>query len=417
MAAHDDELYVALTRIALAGDGVVLGIGMTVLALRTWFKYRSHAKALKDVEETPLSRIADLRSLVDGSSEDLTRTSLHESNKEVSMKHDALVMVRGKVQSKASVESKDKNHDTGALTAQNVDEKAVYLERTQTCLYNEWRGIFGWSYEWRAILGWGSRKEQVTVSRRKVPFVLAERDGEWDQKLGKLAVYVHINIEDAKHPVPLVTVYHQLHPVPSSSYTFLQAMFGRRYLVGLLDEEKILPIGREITAVGTLDMSLDGYPVIKPSGCLPIFLTDLTREQLLLDLANGRIVLFWMGIAVTTVAVGVLGYALIKNWTKWKERQQQRQQPDEGSRHVPGGPSFIISLLSSLENDDVEDMADIPDGELCVVCLLRRRRAAFIHCGHRVCCVGCAQHVEQGDNPRCPVCRQTVTGIVRVFDS
>jgi E3 ubiquitin-protein ligase MUL1 len=77
-------------------------------------------------------------------------------------------MVRGKVQIKASVESKDKNHDTGALTAQNVDEKAVYLERTQTCLYNEWRGIFGWSYEWRAILGWGSRKEQVTVSRRKV---------------------------------------------------------------------------------------------------------------------------------------------------------------------------------------------------------------------------------------------------------
>jgi hypothetical protein len=81
MAARDDELYVALTRIALAGDGVVLGIGMTVLALRTWLKYRSHAKALKDVEETPLSRIADLRSLVDGSSEDLTRTSLHESNK------------------------------------------------------------------------------------------------------------------------------------------------------------------------------------------------------------------------------------------------------------------------------------------------------------------------------------------------
>jgi DNA polymerase III sliding clamp (beta) subunit (PCNA family) len=51
---------------------------------------------------------------------------------EVSMKQDALVMVRGKVQSKASVESKDKNHDTGVLTAQNVDEKAVYLERTQT---------------------------------------------------------------------------------------------------------------------------------------------------------------------------------------------------------------------------------------------------------------------------------------------
>jgi hypothetical protein len=68
MAAHEDELCVALTRIALAGDGVVLGIGMTVLALRTWLKYRAHSKALKELEETPLSRIADLRSLGDDGS-------------------------------------------------------------------------------------------------------------------------------------------------------------------------------------------------------------------------------------------------------------------------------------------------------------------------------------------------------------
>jgi uncharacterized membrane protein len=39
-----------------------------------------------------------------------------------------------------------------------------------------------------------------------------------------------------------------------------------------------------------------------------------------------------------------------RNWTKWKQRQQQRQQPDEGSRHVSGLPSLIISLLSSLES-------------------------------------------------------------------
>jgi hypothetical protein len=72
------------------------------------------------------------------------------------------------VQSKASVESKDKNHGRGALTAQNVNKNAVYLERSQTCLYNEWRGLFGWSYKWRAILGWGSWKEQVMVLKCKV---------------------------------------------------------------------------------------------------------------------------------------------------------------------------------------------------------------------------------------------------------
>ncbi|CAK9226550.1 unnamed protein product [Sphagnum troendelagicum] len=399
MAAHEDELCVALTRIALAGDGVVLGIGMSVLALRTWLKYRAHSRALKELEETPLSRIADLRSLA----QELSTKQQQEKAAAA-----AIVMVRGRVQSKACVEESkhETEHDTGALTAENVDEKAVYLERTQTCLYNEWRGILGWGYDWRGLLGWGSRKEQVTVSRRKVPFVLVERNGTSDHKPGELAVYVHINMEDTEHPIPLVTIYHRFHPVPSSSYTFLQAMFGRRYPVGLLDEEKILPLGREITAVGTLSVSLDGTPVIKPSGCLPVFLTDLTRDQLLLDLANGRNVLFWMGIAATIVATGVLGYALIKNWAKWKQRHQQRQQRDDESRHV-----------SELIDDAGDDMMDIPDGELCVVCLLRRRRAAFIYCGHRVCCVTCAQQVEQGTNPRCPVCRQTVSGIVRVFDS
>lgn len=169
MAAHEDELCVALTRIALAGDGVVLGIGMSVLALRTWLKYRAHSRALKELEETPLSRIADLRSLVDGSNQERARIILHDDDservetnpqfpfssllwqrrrrrsyktqpQELSTKQQqekaaaAIVMVRGRVQSKACVEeSKHKTeHDTGALTAENVDEKAVYLERTQT---------------------------------------------------------------------------------------------------------------------------------------------------------------------------------------------------------------------------------------------------------------------------------------------
>jgi E3 ubiquitin-protein ligase MUL1 len=42
--------------------------------------------------------------------------------------------------------------------------------------------------------------------------------------------------------------------------------------VGLLDEEKILPLGREITAVGVVNMSSDGSPVIKSCNHLPVFL-------------------------------------------------------------------------------------------------------------------------------------------------
>lgn len=65
MAGHEDELCAALMRLALAGDGLVMGVGMTVLAFRTWIKFWSHSKALKDIKDTPVTRIADLRTLVE----------------------------------------------------------------------------------------------------------------------------------------------------------------------------------------------------------------------------------------------------------------------------------------------------------------------------------------------------------------
>lgn len=64
MASHDDEICVALTRMALAGDGMVLGLGMSCLAIKMWLKYRSHQQALNAIKDTPLSNIGDLRTLI-----------------------------------------------------------------------------------------------------------------------------------------------------------------------------------------------------------------------------------------------------------------------------------------------------------------------------------------------------------------
>lgn len=82
--------------------------------------------------------------------------------------------------------------------------------------------------------------------------------------------------------------------------------------MGLLDEERILQMGREITAVGILDSTPDGKPVIKPCSGLPIFLTECTREQLLMELARGTKMLLWLGVIATTFSAGVLTYAVIK---------------------------------------------------------------------------------------------------------
>lgn len=47
-----------------------------------------------------------------------------------------LVVVRGRVQTKASVESEDSKRDAEALVPINVSEKAVFVERTQTVCRN-----------------------------------------------------------------------------------------------------------------------------------------------------------------------------------------------------------------------------------------------------------------------------------------
>ncbi|CAK9270275.1 unnamed protein product [Sphagnum jensenii] len=402
MAAHDYELCMVFARMAMAGDGVVLGLGMTFLAIRTWLKFRSHSKALKEVGETAVFGVSDLRTFLDCTeNEVMVRTEVLEKGvkpQEPPQKRDRLVIVRGTMQTRAALESQDSSCNVDTLSPKNVEDKAVYVERTQTYVYTEVSNL----------VGLVTRKDLIKVTKQMVPFVLVESEAHRHPHRQGEAVFVHVNMDGSQHSLPLVTVFYQLHPVPASSYTFLQAMFGRRYPVGLLDEEKILPLGREITAVGVVNTSSDGSPVIKSCNHLPVFLTQYTRDQLLAELSNGTKVLFWMGIAFSTVAAGVLCYSIVKNWAKWKQRQQrqqQRPQQDDEARHT----------MSTEE--EPENSGDIPDEDLCVVCLLRRRQAAFIQCGHRVCCVPCAQRVEQGSNPLCPVCRQIVTSIVRVFDS
>ncbi|GLJ12588.1 hypothetical protein SUGI_0194080 [Cryptomeria japonica] len=355
MASHEQEISQAITRIALAGDGAVLGLGLAVIAIRTWLKYNSNSKALAKVQATPVSRIRDLRMLL---SDDKGT--------------EQLVMVRGEVQPTAFAEA---THGEGVLTTPNSGDEAVIFLKSQTCLYNEWRGLFGWSSDLRSLFG-GSLKEQVTLSMRKVPFVLIESEG-----LQKFS-HVHINLDNSRHPLPLTTVYHNLQPVDATPYTVFQAIFGRGYPVGLLDEEKILAPGKQITAIGHLHKTQNGQPGIKSCKSLPHFLTYLTKDQLVEELAIGKAVLFWSGIVISTVAIGVLTYAAFRNWRRFIEYWKRRRQAQ------------LPTVEPNISNGVDDESGELPDGELCVVCLMRRRRCAFIPCGHLVCCSRCVASIR-----------------------
>ncbi|RAL45401.1 hypothetical protein DM860_013797 [Cuscuta australis] len=218
MSAYDQAAAAAIAQIALAADGALLGLTLAFVAVRSIFKFRATRSALHIIEEAPLVRVSDLRSLL-GADKDLNQFD-----------GGRVVIVRGTVEAKSSVEGNWKSLVTNVLVAPDSGEKAVILQRTHT-----------------------------------VPFVIVEA-GRWPQ-----SEYVNVKLDGSMHPLPLVTVYHHLHPVNATPLTFLQALFGHQYPVGLLDEEKILPLGKEITAVGVCSSS-SGTLEIKACNYLPFFM-------------------------------------------------------------------------------------------------------------------------------------------------
>ncbi|XP_056162792.1 E3 ubiquitin-protein ligase SPL2-like [Syzygium oleosum] len=221
--------------------------------------------------------------------------------------------------------------------------------------------------------------------------------------------YVVVNMDGSKHHLPLTTVYQQLQPINASPYTFLRALFGHEYPVGLLDEEKILPIGKYVSAVGHCFLK-NGIPEIKPCNDLPYFLTELTKDQMVIYHAFRTKILFWSSNLLGSASIGILGFAFVRNWNRWKEWRQRRPNDQQQQSHAA-----VDELNTPVSEDD--ESRDVPDGQFCVICLMRRRRSAFVPCGHLVCCQQCALFVGREVSPKCPVSRQTISNIVRIYDS
>ncbi|TKY64263.1 Mitochondrial ubiquitin ligase activator of nfkb 1 [Spatholobus suberectus] len=386
--SHQEQAVVSLlSQLALSFDGAVLGFALAYAAVRTLLKFSATSAALRKLRRAPSLSVSDLRSLLAETASDADGKSDHSE----------IVIVRGTVDAKSAVDGTWKTLRPGVLVSRESGDKGVVLQRTQTCIYNEWKGLFGWTSDLRAIFA-RSWRQQESTSLRKVPFVLI--DVGWRPN----SEYVVVNLDGSRHPLPLTTVYHKLQPINASPYTFLQALFGHEYPVGLLDEEKILPLGKDITAVGLCSLK-NGIAEIKSCKDLPYFLSDLSKDQMIVDLSIKTKILFWGGIALGSMSVGILGYAVVRNWNKWKQWKQQRQLQQQRQ---------AVSDVEPQVDDEIED---VPDGQLCVICLMRRRRSVFIPCGHLVCCQGCAISVERELAPKCPVCRQEIRDSVRIYES
>jgi len=220
---------------------------------------------------------------------------------------------------------------------------------------------------------------------------------------------VHINVDEVDYqPLPLTTVFHKLIPLETTPYTLFQTIIGNGYPIALLDEEKILPIGKKITAIGLCRAKNAESVEITSCPEIPFFLSELTKDEMQAQLASRARILFWGSIVLGTLSVCLVGHAIYRGWKRIKLRREARQ----AQQMFEDAEDAIREDNSSDDDDD-----DVGDGQLCVVCLRKRRKAAFIPCGHLVCCCKCALRMEREVEPLCPMCRQDIRYMIRIYDS
>nr|KAJ0204302.1 hypothetical protein LSAT_V11C500277820 [Lactuca sativa] len=140
----------------------------------------------------------------------------------------AYIAVRSVLKFKTTSSSLNKVKKAPPASPISFLSSVILLIKSQIRLLSVMRGSSSFEESWR-------RNPSSTV-----PFILV--DGGNRPK----SDYLKINMDESKHPLPLKTV-------------------------GLLDEEKILPVGKEITAVGLVSLK-NGILEVMACRDLPFFL-------------------------------------------------------------------------------------------------------------------------------------------------
>ncbi|CAH1425418.1 unnamed protein product [Lactuca virosa] len=240
MSAPDQAAFAVLSQVALAADGAVLGLALAYIAVRSVLKFKTTSSSLNKVKKAPSVSVSDLPSILSHPSDQESDTTTFSDEK--------IIIIRRVVETKFIVNGDWKKQNV--LLSHEFNEKSVI-----------WRGCKRFDFNPLVYDNAGSvpvvydNATLVSEVYSSVPFILVDW-GNWSK-----SDYLKVNLDGSKHPLPLKTVCHNLQPISTSPYTFLQAFFGHEYPVRLLDEEMILPVRKEITVVGLVSLK-NGIPKV-----------------------------------------------------------------------------------------------------------------------------------------------------------
>lgn len=181
-------------------------------------------------------------------------------------------------------------------------------------------------------------------------------------------------------------------------------------MVHFINIPLFLQVGTALTGVGELILDKDGALCLRPpSNGSQYFLSMVDFDTLrgeqesealwckalaIVSALAGAAVLLWVGRRYY--------YQLKVRWEQERERREfERLQTARRSRTPGMGPE----AHNARDEDYIENA--------CVICLSRPRNCILLDCGHMCCCYNCYQALSHS---QCPICRQEIRRVVRIYD-
>ncbi|NXQ28853.1 MUL1 ligase, partial [Alaudala cheleensis] len=240
---------------------------------------------------------------------------------------------------------------------------------------------------------WNDYEKIIHQRTNTTPFELAPAEDA-----AGVSIRVMKPLEAAE--LSLETVYEKFHPSVQSFTDVIGHYISGERPKGIQETEQMLKVGTALTGVGELVLDNATIKLQPPKQGMPYYLSSLDFESLLQKQESSA--RFWKILTVVSgfATCAVLFFLLRKQYRHHRERQHLRQMQEE-FRHAQ-------ERLSSAEGGEILKNA-------CVVCLSSTKSCVFLECGHVCSCHECYQALPEPK--KCPICRQSITRVVALYNS
>ncbi|XP_025909364.1 mitochondrial ubiquitin ligase activator of NFKB 1 [Nothoprocta perdicaria] len=201
----------------------------------------------------------------------------------------------------------------------------------------------------------------------------------------------------------LETVYEKFHPSIQSFTDVIGHYISGERPKGIQETEQMLKVGTTLTGVGELILDNNTIKLQPPKQGMQYYLSSLDFDELLQKQESS--VRLWK---ILTVVFGlatcaVLFFILRKQYRHRQEKRRLKQMQDEFRQ-----AQERLAREGSAEGGETLKNA-------CAVCLSNTKACVFLECGHVCSCNECYQALPEPK--KCPICRQSISRVVPLYNS